>query len=329
MMKAIILTKFGPPEVLKIQEIEKPTIMDHQVLIKVYATSVNPMDYRTRSAKAPLWPISRIMMGFRKPKVKVLGNEVAGEIVEVGKDVTKYKKGDKVFGANPSVYAEYTLASEKSTLAVMPQSMSYEEGTSIAFGGITSLYFLREIANIQSGQKILINGASGGVGVFAVQLAKYFGAEITGVCSTKNVDLVLSLGADRVIDYTKDNFTKEKDQKYDIIFDAVGKSSFLKCRKLLSKEGIYINIVPTYLLFLQMFWTSKVSKKKAITGIAQNNDYLPLLRDLIESKKLRVIIDKIYPFEQITDAHAYADKGHKVGSVVITLDTTEMNKQKN
>ena len=319
-MKAIVMTKFGPPDVLKLQEIEKPTITENQVLIKVHATSVNPMDYRMRSAKAPLWPISRIMMGLWKPKQKILGNEVAGEIVEVGKDITKFNIGDRVFGSANSSYAEYTVASEKSSLEIMPPTMTYEEGASITFGGITTLYFLKAQANIQSEQKVLINGASGGVGVFAVQLAKYFGAEVTGVCSTKNIDLVRSLGADRVIDYTKEDFTKETDRKYDIIFDVVGKSSFRKCKKILTGEGIYINIVPTYRLFFQNFRTSKRGKKKVITGMAINNDYLVLLRDLIDSKRIRVVIDRKYPLEQVVEAHSYAEKGHKVGSVVITLD---------
>jgi len=319
-MKAVIFTKYGPPNVLKLQDIEKPTIMENQVLIKVHATSVTPMDYRFRSGKAPLWPISRMMMGFWKPKENILGNEVSGEIVEVGKDVTKYKKGDKVFGCCGLSYAEYAATSENAALIIKPPTMSYEEGASIGFGGITSLSFLKRKGNIQSGQRVLINGASGGVGVFAVQLAKYFGAEVTGVCSTKNVDLVLSLGADRVIDYTKNDFTIEKEQKYDIIFDVVGKSSFSKCKKILTEKGIYINIVPTFFLFFQMFWTSKMSKKKVITGIASDDNDLHLLKELIESKKLRVVIDRTYSLEQVVDAHTYADKGHKVGSVVITLD---------
>jgi NADPH:quinone reductase-like Zn-dependent oxidoreductase len=319
-LKAVILTKYGPPDVLKLQEVEKPTIKENQVLIKVHATSVTPADFRLRSAKAPLWPISRIMMGFWKPKRRIPGTEVAGEIVEVGKEVIKYKKGDKVFGFGHNVYAEYTTASEKAALVLMPPALSYEEGASIAFGGVTSLYFLRTKANIQNGQRVLINGASGGVGVFAVQLAKHFGAEVTGVCSTKNMDLVKSLGADRVIDYTKEDFTKEKNQKYDIIFDAVGKSSFSKCKKLLTKGGIYLHTVPSYKLFIQMLWTSKIGKKKVITGIASNVDNLLLLKELIESNKLQVIIDRTYHLEQIVDAHAYAEKGHKVGSVVITLD---------
>ena len=320
-MKAVVFTKFGPPNVLKLQDIEKPTIKENQVLIKVHATSVTPMDYRFRSGKAPLWPISRMMMGFWKPKTNILGNEVAGEIVEVGKDVTKYKIGDKVFGFGRLAYSEYITSSETVSLVIKPPTMSYEEGASIGFGGVTSLSFLRTKGNIQSGQRVLINGASGGVGVIAVQLAKYFGAEVTGVCSTKNVDLVLSLGADRVIDYTKDDFAKENEQKYDIIFDVVGKSSFSKCKKILTENGIYINIVPTYHLFWQMFWTSKIGKKKVITGMAHDDGFLPLLKELIESNKLRVVIDRTYPLEQIADAHAYAEKGHKVGSVVITLDS--------
>ena len=319
-MKAIILTKYGPPDVLKLQEVEKPTITENQVLIKVHATSVTPMDYRMRSAKAPLWPISRIMMGIWKPKVKIPGNDVSGEIVKVGKNVTKFNIGDRVFGFAQKPYAEYTIASEKTALEKMPSTMSYEEGASIGFGGVSTLSFLKAKANIQSGQRVLVNGASGGVGVYAIQLAKYYGCEVTGVCSTKNVDLVRSLGADRVIDYTKEDFTKETDQKYDVIFDVVGKSSFRKCKKLLKGEGLYINIVPTYRLFFQMFRTSKRYGKKVITGIATNNDYLVLLRDLIDSKKIRVIIDRSYPLEQAASAHSYAEKGHKVGSVVITLD---------
>lgn len=319
-MKAIILTKYGKPDVLKIQEIEKPTINEKQVLIKVHATSVTPADYRLRSAKAPMWPITRILMGIRKPKQKILGSEVSGEIVEVGSEVTKFNTGDMVFGSCPSTYREYTIASEKSALELMPEKMSSEEGASIAFGGISALHFLKTEANIQRGQKLLINGASGGVGVFAVQLATYFGAEVTGVCSTKNINLVRSLGASRVIDYTKEDFTKETDRKYDIIFDVVGNSSFRKCKKLLNDDGIYINIVPTYLLLLQMFWTSKRGKKKVITGIAKYNDDLVLLKELIDTKKIRVVIDRSYPFEQVSDAHSYADKGHKVGSVVLTLN---------
>ncbi|UYP48671.1 Acryloyl-coenzyme A reductase [Candidatus Lokiarchaeum ossiferum] len=319
-MKAIVRTKYGAPEVLKLEEIEKPIIKENEILIKVHATSVTPMDYRVRSGKVPLWPISKILIGFWKPKQKILGTEVSGEVVEIGNAVKKFKIGDKVFGTGENVYAEYFIATEKNKLELMPDSMSFEQGASVYFGFISAIHFLKRIANIQRGQRILINGASGGVGVFAVQLANQFGAEVTGVCSSKNVDLVRSLGAKRVIDYTKADFTKEKNQKYDLIFDIVGKSSFSKCRKLMTKNGIYLNIIPSFKLFIQMLWTSKLGKKKVITGIAEAGENLTLLKDLVESNKLQIIIDKVYPLEKVADAHAYAEKGHKVGSVVITLD---------
>ena len=322
-MKAAILTRFGPPDVLVIDEIEKPSIQDNQVLIKVHATSVNAMDYRMRSASAPIWPFGRLMMGLKPSEDEVLGNEVAGEIVEVGSDVTKFKRGDRIFGCVNRSNAEYVVCTENGTITTMPPGMSYEEGSSIGFGGITSLHFLRTLANIQEGQRILINGASGGVGVYAVQLAKYFGAEVTGVCSTKNIELVKSLGADRVIDYTTIDFTKEE-EVYDIIFDAVGKSSFSKCKKRLREDGIYLSTVPSYRLLMQMLWTSKIGKKKAIFAIASGPENLIFLRELLESNELRIIIDRTYPLEQIAEAHAYADEGHKVGSVAITVNQEEV-----
>lgn len=322
-MKAAIIRKFGPPDVLVLEDIEKPSIQDNQVLIKVHATSVNAMDYRMRSAKAPIWPFGRLMMGLKPSKGEILGNEVAGEIVEVGSNVTKFKKGDKIFGLVHRSYAEYVACTENATITTMPSGLSYEEGASIGFGGITSLDFLKTRANIQKGQRVLINGASGGVGVFAVQLAKYFGAFVTGVCSTKNIDLVKSLGADRVIDYAKVDFTKEE-EIYDIIFDAVGKSSFFKCMKQLRDDGIYLSTVPTYRLLLQMLWTSKIGKKKAMFGIASGPDNLHFLKKLLESNELRIVIDRTYPFEQIVEAHTYVDKGHKVGSVAISLYPEEV-----
>lgn len=322
-MKAAIIRKFGPPDVLVLEEIEKPSIQNNQVLVKVHATSVNPMDYRIRSGKAPLWPFGRLMMGLRPSKEEILGNEVAGEIVEVGRDITKFKKGDRIFGCVNRSYAEYVVCTENATITTMPAGMSYEEGASIGFGGITSLHFLRTLANIQKGQRVLINGASGGVGVYAVQLAKYFGADVTGVCSTKNIELVKSLGTERVIDYTTTDFTKE-DEVYDIIFDAVGKSSFSKCNKLLREDGIYLSTVPSYRLLMQMLWTSKIGKKKAIFAIASGPENLLLLKELLESNDLRVVIDRTYPFEQIAEAHEYADKGHKVGSVAISMYPEEV-----
>ncbi len=322
-MKAAIIRKYGPPNVLVLEEIEKPSIQDNQVLIKVHATSVNAMDYRMRGAIAPIWPFGRLMMGLKPSKEEILGNEVAGEIVEIGSNVTKFKKGDKIFGCVHRSYAEYVVCTENAMITTMPPGMSYEEGASIGFGGITSLDFLKTRANIKKGQSVLINGASGGVGVYAVQLAKYFGAHVTGVCSTKNIELIESLGADRVIDYTEDDFTKE-DETYDIILDAVGKSSFSKCKKLLREDGIYLSTVPSYRLLLQMLWTSKIGKKKAIFGIASGDDNLHLLKELIQSNELRVVIDRTYPFEQIAEAHAYADQGHKVGSVAISVYPEEV-----
>ncbi len=322
-MKAAIIRKFGPPDVLVLEEIEKPSIQDNQVLVKVHATSVNAMDYRTRSANVPLWPFGRLMVGLRPSEEEILGNEVAGEIVEIGSNVTKFKKGDKVFGCVNRSYAEYVACTENATLTTMPPGMSYEEGASIGFGGITSLDFLKTRANIQKGQRVLINGASGGVGVFAVQLAKYFGTHVTGVCSTKNIELVKSLGADRVIDYTTTDFTKEE-ETYDVILDAVGKSSFSKCKKLLRDDGIYLSTVPSYRLLMQMLWTSKIGKKKAVFGIASGPENLHTLKELIESNELRIIIDRTYPFEQIAEAHAYADQGHKVGSVAISVYPEEV-----
>ena len=322
-MKVAIIRKFGPPNVLVLEEMEKPSIQDNQVLVKVHATSVNAMDYRMRRANAPIWPFGRLMMGLRAPKENILGNEVAGEIVEVGRDVTKFKKGDKIFGCVHRSYAEYVVCTENATITTMLPGMSYEEGASIGFGGTTSLHFLRTLANIQKGQRVLINGASGGVGVYAVQLAKYFGAHVTGVCSAKNIELVKSLGAHRVIDYTTTDFTKEE-ELYDIIFDAVGKSSFSKCKKLLREDGIYLSTVPSYRLLMQMLWTSKIGKKKAIFSIASGPDNLYYLKELLESNDLRVVIDRTYPFEQIGEAHAYADKGHKVGSVAISVYPEEV-----
>ncbi|MBD3407337.1 MAG: zinc-binding dehydrogenase [Candidatus Lokiarchaeota archaeon] len=320
-MKTIVCKRYGPPEVLVIEDREKPIIKDHQVLIQVHATSVTPMDYRARGAKMPLWPFTRVMTGIRRPKQDILGIEVAGEIVEVGNEVTEFKKGDRIFGLADKSYAEYVVArgTKGATITTMPPNLSYEEGAAIPVGGLTSLYFLKTLGNIQVGQKVLINGASGGVGVYAVQLAKYFGAEVTGVCSTKNLDLVKSLGADRVIDYTENDFTKENEE-YDIVFDAVGKSSFSKCKKILCEEGIYLSTVPSYRLLFQMLWTSKVGKKKAKFGLGGGPDELQFIRELLINNEIRVVIDRTYPFEQIVDAHAYADKGHKVGSLVVTLN---------
>ena len=323
-MKAILYEKYGSPNVLKIKEIEKPIPKNNEVLIKVYARTVTSGDVRMRrgSIKSlPLWPISKLSIGFRKPKKNILGWDFAGEVVSVGKDVKKFKKGDEVYGlfSKKGTYVEYISISEKGTIVKKPSNITWEEATSMPFGAITALHFLRN-GNIKKGKKVLIYGASGSVGTFAVQIAKYFGTEVTGVCSTGNLDMVKSLGADHVIDYTKEDFSK-RGQTYDIIFDTVGKTSFSRSKKVLKPNGFYLLTVFGYKEILQILWTSKIGNKKIIGGGASGSiENLKFLNELIEEGKIKSVIDKIYPFENISEAHEYVEKGHKKGHVVITLD---------
>jgi NADPH:quinone reductase-like Zn-dependent oxidoreductase len=322
-MKAVLCTKYGPPEVLKIREIEKSVPKDDEILIKVYATTVTSADSRIRGFRVPtsFWIPARLALGIRSPKINVLGSELAGEIESVGRDVTKFKAGDQVVaypGHHGGGYAEYTCMGEDSAVAIKPTNLSYEEAAALSFGGNTALYFMKQ-ANIKDGQKVLIYGASGSVGTYAVQLAKSFGAEVTGVCSTSNIDLVKSLGALKVIDYTKEDFTKNG-KIYDVIFDAVGKSSLSDCLESLHKDGIYLQAVADPSTSLQMFLNSinntKILKGGTAVPTAENLDFL---KELVETGEIKPVIDKTYPLDQIVEAHRYVDKGHKKGNVVIKL----------
>jgi len=327
-MKAIVCTEYGPPEVLQLKEVEKPTPKDNEVLIRVYATSVTTGDVNARGfffVPPGLGLLARLMLGFKKPKKTILGTELAGEIAAVGKDVRLFKEGDQVFGIDGNglgAYAEYKCLPEEGALAIKPSNMTYEEAAVIPAGALTAFYFFKDKGNIQNGQKVLINGASGSVGTAAVQLAKYFGAEVTGVCSTTNVELVKSLGADKVIDYSQEDFT-QSGETYDIILDTVvGKTSFSGCRNSLKQKGLYLAVAGGLKEMIQMLWTSVIGSKKVIFGggvACERKENLVFIKELVETEKLKPVIDRTYTLEQIVEAHRYVDKGHKKGNVVITV----------
>jgi NADPH:quinone reductase-like Zn-dependent oxidoreductase len=320
-MKAIVYKKYGSPNVLESLEVEKPTPEPNEVLIKVFATTVTTADCMMRRGDTLL---SRILLGLIKPmkKYQILGTEFSGKIEATGSKVKKFKPGDEVYafrGFGTGCYAQYKCMNENGSLAIKPVNMTFEEAASVVDGATTALFFLKEKANIQKGQKVLINGASGSIGTFAVQLAKYLGAEVTAVCSTKNIELVKSLGADKVVDYIKEDFAQTGDT-YDIIFDTVGKSSFAHCRKALNTNGKYIATVMTFKIILQSFLTKSGNKKKVIFAMSLNKtEALNFIRPLIEDGKLRTIIDKKYQLEELREAHAYVEEGHKKGNVVITV----------
>jgi NADPH:quinone reductase-like Zn-dependent oxidoreductase len=330
-MKAAICTKYGPPEVIQLKEVNRPTPKDNEVLIKIMATTVTSGDARIRSFNVPLlfWLPYRLVSGFTKPRLDILGTSFSGEIEAVGKDVQQFKIGDAVFGSSNDLqgcHAQYTCLPADGIIAKKLPQLSHAESAAMFFGGHTALHFLRK-GNIQSGDQnknVLIYGASGCVGTYAVQLAKYFGAECTAVCSTRNIELVESLGADFAIDYKKEDFTKNR-KKYDIIFDTVGKSSFSGCIKSLDTNGHYLRAVHLYLIpMIRGIWISMMSSKKVIGGVAHEKvEDLHFLKKLVEYGHIRPIIDMNFPLAHIVEAHKYVDSGHKRGSVVITIDHTD------
>jgi NADPH:quinone reductase-like Zn-dependent oxidoreductase len=324
-MKAILHTKYGPPDELQLKKIEKPTPKDAEVLIKVHASSVTTTDCNARNftfvPKSFLF-LARMMFGFKKPKINILGIDVAGEIEAVGKDVMRFKIGDQVFGSAGTkfgAHAEYVCVSEKGALAIKPVKMTFSEAASISLAGNTALFYIRDLANIQPGQKILIHGASGAIGTYAVQLAKYYGAEVTGVCSAANAEMVKSLGASKVIDYTKEDFT-ESSERFDFIFGVVGKTTFSQCKKLLRQNGIYLENMLELKDMLTIMWTKVLGGKKIKGGVSSaKSENLKFFLELIESGKLKPIIDRCYPLEQTAEAFQYVENGHKKGNVVITV----------
>jgi NADPH:quinone reductase-like Zn-dependent oxidoreductase len=320
-MKAIICPRYGPPEVLQLEEVERPAPKDNEVLVRVYATTVTMGDCEIRRFKMPvwLWPLARIGFGFRGPRKRILGQELAGEIESVGEKVAGFAQGDQVFaltGLHLGAYAEYDCLPAKGLIATKPANMTYEEAAAIPLGGLHAVHFLRE-ANIQRGQRVLIIGAGGSIGTVAVQMAKSFGAEVTGVDSGGKLDMLRSIGADKVIDYTKDDFAKSG-ETYDVVFDVVGKAPFSACMMSTKENGFYLMGNPGLSHLLRKLLTS--SGKRVIGGAASYKpEDLALLKELIESGKVRSVIDRQYPLERMAEAHRYVDSGQKAGNVVITV----------
>lgn len=325
-MKAIVLTKFGLPDVLQLREVAKPAPADNEVLIRIYATTVTAGDCELRGLKVPIafrLPL-RIYMGRIRPQPVILGQELAGEIEAVGKNVKRFKPGDQVFawsGLRLGAYAEYTCLPEDGVLAIKPSSISYEEAAPLAVGGLDAVSFLRR-GHIQSGEKVLINGAGGTIGTFAIQLASYFGADVTGVDSTGKLDMLRSIGADHVIDYTRADFTRSG-KTYDVIFDVIGKSSFSRSVRMLTPNGRYILGNSRLSQRMRGQWLSGRSGKQVITWATRTaSEYAEdshFLTGLVEAGKIRSVIDRCYPLEQTAEAHRYVDTGDKKGNVVITL----------
>ena len=326
-MKAILHTKYGPPDELQLKEVEKPAPKDNEILIKVRATTVTSTDCNVRNftfvPRVLQLPARLFMFGVFKPRINILGIDLAGEIETVGKNVRRFSEGDEVFGTPGTTFgahAEYICVSEERALTIKPPKMTWEEAASIFLGASTALFYLRDKGNLQAGHKILIYGASGAIGTYAVQLAKHFGAEVTGVCSTTNLEMVQSLGATKVIDYTKQDYT-ENGETYDLVLDTVGKTSFSRSKKSLKKNGVFLPVVMDLTEFVQIVWTSIRGGKRVKGGVAvESIDDLEFFKDLFERGKLKPVIYRCYPLERTAEAFRYVEKGHKKGNVVITLE---------
>jgi len=320
-LKAVVYEKFGSPDILEYRDVEKPMVMEDDILVKIHAASMNAIDWHIR---IPTPSMARLLGGsaktlFMKPKYPILGADFAGKIESVGKNIEQFKRDDEVFGmVNAGSHAEYICVSEKE-LALKPSNMTFEQAAAVPTCGFMALQGLRDKGKIKSDQRVLINGASGGVGTFAIQIAKSFGAEVTGVCSTRNLELVKSIGADEVIDYTKEDFTKAG-QSYDLIFDIVAKSSFSKCKASLKPEGIYVTTKFGLRPTLRKFWTSITSSQKMIPFLGKRNiEDVIFIRDLIEAGKVKSVIDRVYPLKEVAEAHRYMEKGHARGKVIIKI----------
>jgi NADPH:quinone reductase-like Zn-dependent oxidoreductase len=324
-MKAAVYDRYGPPDVIEVKEVEKPSIKDNEVLIKIHATTVSSGDSRARSLDVPagFGIIARLFFGIFSPRQPILGTELAGDIEAAGKNVRKFKVGDQVFafpGAGFGCHAEYRAMPEDGSIALKPASLSYEEAAALSFGGTTALKYLKTKGNIQPSEKVLIIGASGTVGSAAVQLAKHFGAEVTGVCSTANLELVTSIGADKVIDYTKEDFTKNG-ETYDIILIAAGTTSFSHCKGSLNENGRLLMVVSGLPEMAQIPWAALTSSKKVFAGpVAGSAQDLLVIKELVAAGAFKPVIDRHYRLEQIVEAHAYVDTGHKKGTVVIAVE---------
>ena len=326
-MKAVLHTKFGPPDELRVKEIEKPVPADNELLIKVRATSVTSTDCNVRDFTFVPGvfkiPARLFMFGVFKPRINILGIDIAGEIEAVGKNVRRFKEGDQVFGTPGlafGAHAQYTCVPEDAVLVIKPADMAWQEAAAIFLGASTALFFLREKGDIQAGHKIIIYGASGAIGTYAVQLAKHFGAEVTGVCSTANLEMVKSLGADKVIDYTKEDYAESGDS-YDFILDTVGKTSFSHGKRSLKKNGVFLPVVMNLTELVQIVWTSMRGGKKVKGGVAgERVEDLEFFKELFEKGELKPVIDRSYPLEQTVEAFRYVENGHKKGNVVITVE---------